>query len=309
MGRMGVKFVFFVIALCQFGFASIWFVTCAENFGMIVPHWSAAWRLWISLPLTMPMVWVHQLKLLAVPNFIAIVMCTVAALYLSFFAGSQLQNDGARPVPLINSSNADSLLWLGACAYLFEGINTVLPIYESARDKMMVPKLIVVITLFINIVYTLFGCLFYAALGDSTKDLATLNLPQGSFWGTLLPGSFALVGIFTTPVIFYVVWGMYEPYCPWSARGWLSKLQKNAVRSLVVLAVFAVTWLGGQQLQNLLALVGGLCCATLALIVPSVLHVLICKPGRLLLAQDVCIFIAGLFILVLSSAQAIASWK
>merc|ERR1712043_65754 len=55
-----------------------------------------------------------------------------------------------------------------------------------------------------------------------------------------------------------------------------------------------VTWLGGDQLQNFLALVGGFCCASLALIFPAMLNIAICKPRGFGLWLDGMIFLSGI---------------
>merc|ERR1711972_1045827 len=101
----------------------------------------------------------------------------------------------------------------------------------------------------------------------------------------------------------------YEPKFEWSSTLLVRKWQKNAGRSFFLFFSFVVTWLGGDQLQNFLALVGGVCCASLNLIIPAMLHILICKPGAFGHCLDGAIFICGVCILMLSTGQAIASWK
>merc|ERR1711874_766993 len=117
------------------------------------------------------------------------------------------------------------------------------------------------------------------------------------------------IGLATFPLQAFVVFQTYEPRVNWSEDYFRRKWQKNATRSFILTFTFAVTWLGGSQLQNFLALVGGVCCASLALIFPSMLHISICKPSGFWLCLDRFIFLCGVFILVLSTCQAIVSWK
>lgn len=299
----------FMIMLCQFGFCCIWLVSNAENLSMVVPEWSVTQRLWIQLPILFPLVLVRKLKYLAVTNVIGIGFTAVMVVYFFYFMGDHYLNFGPQPVQIVNTANTDLLLWLGSCAYAYEGINIVLPTYESAKSKDAVPKLLVSITSFNTLVYVMFGCLTYLAFGTEVGSLATLNLPKGSFAGRVIPMISVLIGLVTFPLQAFVIYQTYEPKVLWSSTDFKRKWEKNVVRMLVLLFIVTVTWLGGDQLQNFLALVGGFCCASLALIFPSLLHIVICKPKGFGLCVDRMIFISGVCILILSTCQAIASWK
>lgn len=298
-----------MIMLCQFGFCCIWLVSNSQNLSMVIPTWTASERLWVQLPILLPLVLVRHLKLFAVTNLIGIGFTTIMVVFFFVFMSNELVTNGAQDVMMVNTQNSDLLLWLGACAYAYEGINMVLPMYESAKHKHMVPKLLVSITSFNTLVYIMFGCLTYLALGDKVESLATLNLPKGSFEGRAIPAVSVLIGLTSFPLQAFVVYQTYEPKFKWSDSYLKRKWQKNLVRILVLLFIFTVTWLGGDQLQNFLALVGGFCCASLALIFPSALNIAICKPTGFWLCMDRFIFVAGVIIMCLSVSQAFASWK
>merc|ERR1719323_914962 len=103
------------------------------------------------------------------------------------------------------------ILWVGSCGYIFEMITQVLPVYEAARDKDTMPKMLVAVTASILMLYIGFGYLFYSAFGEATADLATLNLPQGSSAGIVVPFLFALVGVVTMPLNNMVLFQSFEP--------------------------------------------------------------------------------------------------
>merc|ERR1711870_113955 len=124
--------------------------------------------------------------------------------------------------------------------------------------------------------------------------MATLNLPPGSFEGKMIPVISMLIGLASFPLQAFVIYQTYEPKFQWSSKHLVRKWSKNAMRSLVLLFIFTVTWLGGDQLQNFLALVGGFCCASLALIFPAMLNVVICKPQGFGLCFDWMIFACGI---------------
>merc|ERR1712032_1745758 len=124
------------------------------------------------------------------------------------------------------------------------------------------PKLLVIITSVTTLTYITFGCLTYKALGTEVASMVSLNLPKGTFAGKAIPMTSVIMGLASIPLQAFVVFQMYEPKFQWAGTPLLRKWQKNFVRSLVLLFTFVVTWLGGDQLQNFLALVGGVCCAS-----------------------------------------------
>merc|ERR1719223_2688472 len=124
---------------------------------------------------------IRKLSVFAYTNMIGIFFTWILVIFFFYFMGNKLAM--ADPLPesvYFDTTDNSWLLWLGACAYAYEGINIVLPTYESAKNKETVPKLLVSITSFNTLVYIAFGCITYLAFGNEVKNLATLNLPQGS---------------------------------------------------------------------------------------------------------------------------------
>jgi len=260
-------------------------------------------------PFLLPMVWIRHLRLLAFSNLVGIAFTAFMVVFFFFYMYAHIEQNGAQDVMIVNTRNSDLLLWLGTCAYAYEGINVVLPLYESSRDKAYMPKLLTWITAFNTIVYIAFGCLAYVAFGDEVGNLATLNLPKGSAEGRMIPLVSAIIGLASFPLQAFVIFQTYEPKISWSSNYLKRKWQKNATRSFLLVFTFLTVQLGGDKLQNFLALVGGFCCASLALIFPSALHIRICSSTGFDLVADVFTLIAGICILLLSTVQAIISWK
>lgn len=303
------KVIQYMIVLCQFGFCCIWLVSNAQNLSMIVPQWSNTHRLWIQLIPLFGLVWIRKLSVFAYTNAVGIGFTIFMVFFFFYFMSDHILEFGQQPVQIFNTRNQDWLLWLGTCAYAYEGINIVLPTYESATDKDAMPKLLVSITAFNTLVYLAFGSLTYIAFGTEVGSLATLNLPRGSLEGRAIPLVSVLIGLTSYPLQAFVIHQTYEVKVSWSNDNIVRKWQKNFTRSLLLLFTIGTTWIGGDQLQNFLALVGGFCCASLALIFPSILHILICKPRGIGLYTDAAITFAGIAILILSCSQAFASWK
>merc|ERR1712066_766456 len=126
---------------------------------MVAPGTSITFRLWIQFPILFALVWVRKLKYFAYTNFIGIAFTCVLVVFFFYFMSDHYLTFGLQPVQIVNTQNADLFLWLGTCAYAYEGINIVLPTYESAKDKEAMPKLLVRITAFNTVIYIVFGCL------------------------------------------------------------------------------------------------------------------------------------------------------
>eukprot|EP00927_Polykrikos_kofoidii_P034104 TRINITY_DN28935_c0_g1_i2.p1 TRINITY_DN28935_c0_g1~~TRINITY_DN28935_c0_g1_i2.p1 ORF type:complete len:505 (+),score=64.13 TRINITY_DN28935_c0_g1_i2:58-1515(+) len=276
-GEWGHKFLLTTIMAAQVGFCCIWTLVIGQNLAILFPDIGVEVLLWVSLPVTIPLVWVRHLRFYTVTNLIAIVI-------------------------------QDFLLWPGACAYGFEGVNGLLPIYEAAQDKNSVKRLFIFVTGSILLFYAFFGTVFYLAFGDATEDMVTKNIPDGSPWQYLLPAGMVFVGLFSNPLNYFVLFATFEKQINWSTKPCTRKVQKNICRAGWALLLTTITWAGGNQLQNFLGLVGGLCCSTLALIVPALLHMVICKPKAVWVVVDLIMLIVGVAILLSSTTESILTW-
>mmetsp|Transcript_8429 Transcript_8429/g.21611 ORF Transcript_8429/g.21611 Transcript_8429/m.21611 type:complete len:514 (-) Transcript_8429:131-1672(-) len=309
LGSRGQAYVTVCVMLLCFGFNCIWCVTCAENLSMVFPDWSDTVRLWVWAPLVAPLALVRRLKFFTITNLIGVSLCSATCVYLTFFAGQELLKNGTKPVILFNTKSLNTFLWIGTCGYIFELICAVLPIYEAAADKEAMPRLLVGVTAAIMTVYILFGVLFYCAFGDATAELATLNLQKNSVAGNIIPVMFSFVGVASMPLNLFSIYQSYEPLFVWSESYRVRKCKKNVVRIAFAMATYGITWLGGQQLQNFLALVGGLLGANLSLAIPSAMHLAICKPTGLARMWDLVCMVAAIVIMACSTYQALATWK
>eukprot|EP00927_Polykrikos_kofoidii_P026686 TRINITY_DN23737_c0_g1_i1.p1 TRINITY_DN23737_c0_g1~~TRINITY_DN23737_c0_g1_i1.p1 ORF type:complete len:603 (-),score=58.47 TRINITY_DN23737_c0_g1_i1:67-1839(-) len=306
-GQWGSELIRFLVVLSEIGFCSVWFVTGVDNLRMILPSWNDSTLLWVSLPVLLPLVWIRHLRLLACTNIFATLCQLIIVVYLICLAASELRAKGPKDVLLLNTSPT-IVKWLGSCAYAFEGVNCLLPIYEAAIDKENFNKLFVTICVIIVTIHASFAAIFFAAFGDETNDMATTNIPQGSIAALLAPGAMVIVGFCTNPINFLLLAQMYEPRRQWSDNPLARKLQKNFVRGMVLVGVLALTWLGGSSLQNVLGLVGGFCCSSLALVVPAMLDIIVCKPKACIIILDAVSITLGIFIMISSTVVTISTW-
>jgi len=309
LGPWGRAYINLGLMLLCAGFCSIWVVTCMENLAVTLPHWSSSRRLWASFPCILPLTWVRRLNVFTVTNMIGTVLCMATYAYLFYLALGKLCTDGVQEVTLVNTANTDALLWVGACGYIFELINAIVPTYEAAEDKVVMQRLLIGFTLVFLVLYISIGVVFYCAYGGDTASLATLNLPKHTVSSYIFPAVFVVVGVVTLPIPFFVMVQTYEPSIRWSEDYRTRKWQKNFARTLAALAIYSLTWLGGAQLQNFLGLVGGLLGSNLAIVVPCLLHLAICKPAGVARCCDRATCAVGVAMMACSTYQAVTAWK
>jgi len=305
LGPWGQPITRGLIALSQFGFSCVWILYTAQNLQMVLPWMTDRQRLWLPFPVLVPLVWVRRLDFFTVTNLVGIVVVLVTAVYLLAFSAQRLYHEGAQPVRTMNTGIT---MWMGSCAYVYQDANFVIPAFESAQDKEMVPAIITLTSFAATVLFVLFGLLFYMAFGDDVASLATLNLPLDSWAGSTFPSLFVISGVFTLPLDLLLIFQMYEPQIAWSKSSLIRKWQTNASRVAVLFLTMLITDFGGQSLQHWLGVIGGVCCATIALMLPAALNIAICKPNKLWLVIDVVTFAAGTFVMIVSTEQALASW-
>lgn len=309
LGRFGPNLIKATLVFACSGFNCIWIVTCQTNIRMLLPDWGATARLWVWFPLVVPLTWIRRLRVFTYTNLLGVAACLTTYVYLFYYAVTSIIANGTQPVYAVNTRNYDWLLWLGTCSYVFELAYLVLPIYDAAEDKESVPKIVVGITFVVLMMYIIFGCVFYMAFGDGTAVLALLNLPEGSLAGVVFPILFSIVGMVTQPINFFMLFQAYESQTAWPENKTVRKWAKNVLRAIIVAWLYLITWLGGEQLQNFLGLVGGLFGTTVALTLPTIIHTATCRPTGLSRAWDYLSLIFSISITITASGQAIASWK
>mmetsp|Transcript_72413 Transcript_72413/g.143576 ORF Transcript_72413/g.143576 Transcript_72413/m.143576 type:complete len:420 (-) Transcript_72413:48-1307(-) len=308
-GKTGQECVRWIIAGISFGFNCIWVAGIAANLGMLFPTWSGNARLFFFLPLVALLSLVRHLKYFTGANLLGLIISAVTYCYLLGYAGRLIAYNGAKPVMLFDTSDFNSLIWLGQCGYTFEMITCVVPIYEVAIHKDSVFTIILAVSGTLMVMYLMIGYATYLAFGDETQAIALLNLPQGSIAGYVLPGLYAVSGALTIPINNFVVCLSYEPLVSWPSETLKRKWLKNLGRFALVSSIFAVTWLGGAQLQNFLGLVGGVLGMLLALVVPCLLHLSICKPAGLSRIFDYVTVVIGVQIMATSLYLSLSTWK
>jgi len=315
LGTRGPAVITFMLVASQFGFVCAEQVYVAKNLLVCLQPfwpWLRQWHLLLLCQLVLvPMSWVRKLEFFAVTNLVGDAFILVCVLCLLAFGAGRAGSRGPAPGLEPWGDAGGIALFFGTCVYCYEGINVVLPIYESHGRKENFHRLFLAVLLSITGLFICFGLLWYGTFGQEVAAVATLNLPAGSAGLNVISPLYAVAALLTTPVIFFPIAQVLEPQLlpqsAWQnvrARRWT----KNALRAALMLLSSWVAAVGGQQFMNFLAIIGGFCCGPLAFVFPAALHLRICEARGAARLLDCLALGAGLGITVLSTATAVASW-
>ena len=122
----------------------------------------------------------------------------------------------------------------------------------------------------ITIVFTGLGALSYAAFGSKTKTVVILNMPQDNKFVNSVQFIYSLAILLSTPLQFFPAieitskvlfkkTGRGNPVVKW---------QKNIFRFLMVVCCAIIAWVGADDLDKFVALVGSFACIPLVYIYP-----------------------------------------
>lgn len=266
------------LVISQIGFASAYTVFTAENLqAFILAVSNCQTYIPIGLLILMQMVIFMPLSLyrnianiqhLAIVADIFIVLGLVYLYYYDILTIATV-NHGLADIELFNASNWT--LFIGTAIFTFEGIGLIIPIQEAMRDQTKLPLVLGLVMVIITVIFTTSGVLSYAAYGSKTKTVILLNMPQDNKFVNAVQFIYSLAILLSTPLQFHPAiditskqlfglrTGKNNPLVKWS---------KNAFRFFMVCFCALLAWLGANDLDKFVSLVGSFACIPLVYIYP-----------------------------------------
>jgi proton-coupled amino acid transporter len=160
----------------------------------------------------------------------------------------------------------------------------------------------------ITIIYIILGELTYFAYGTANKQLATQMLPQSSQVANLCIFGYVISMIFSYPITICPANVIFEGVTidPRTKTGsktefWLKNLQRTVV--CISAAVLGIQFL--DVLDKLIALIGAALCAPVAMIIPTLCHLILIAKTRREKMEDIVIIVISLVIMLFCLAQAL----
>jgi len=283
-GEMGFKLygntlrflINFSLVISQIGFSSAYIVFVSENLQAfilavskcktdIAVKWLILMQMIIFLPLSLYRN-IQNIQKIAVAADIFILL---GLLYLYYFDIFTLVSQHG--VADIKEFNANSwTLFIGTAIFTFEGIGLIIPIQESMREPSKFPAVLGVIMVIITVIFTSMGALSYAAYGSKTRTVVILNMPQDNRFVNAVQFIYSLAILLSTPLQFFPAieitslaifkrTGKNDPVVKW---------KKNFFRFCMVVVCAAIAWVGADDLDKFVALVGSFACIPLVYIYP-----------------------------------------
>lgn len=324
-GRLGRVAVDASLVLSQAGFCCVYVAFIARNLLQLTnvnDCWLPSSWLWLlvllQLPVFTPLVWVRKLAQFGYTNLAAdaLIACGLLGVLAYSFNGMASAAAGGASLKLTLFNSSDWPLFLGTAVYAFEGIGMVIPVYDSLtpRGQASFSATLSATLVGITAVYIIVGLVPYMYLDGfqhvTMQDSVTLDLPR-AWWAYLIIAGYCLALVFSYPLMLFPAVKILEATLGGSilAPGTGLTWRRNVVRCGIVCTTLLVSYLGLDQLSNMVALVGCFCCTPLAFIYPCVFHLrLLPDASRLSKAVDVAIIAFGIGVFVFSTYQSINTW-
>jgi len=212
----------------------------------------------------------------------------------------------------MSSEGVASLPFLfGVCMYCFEGFGLILPIEASMQDRSKFTSTLTAGVVSITLLFLTFALMGYAAYGNHTEDIITLNLPNGAA-AIVVKVSLCLGLLFTFPVMMVPVYEIVETsleVMPWFTNMIRPQAREQAFSTLRAAVVLLTTLLAASVpgFGLFISLVGSLVCALLAFVLPALIHFQMFKDemGWAAMLKDISIVLFGLTGAALGTMDAI----
>jgi proton-coupled amino acid transporter len=269
-------FINFSLVISQIGFASAYIVFVSENLQAFVLAVTACktfiavkWLILMQMIVFLPLSLYRNLQNIQKIAIVADVFILLGLLYLYYYDIFTLTtNPGISDIRLFNPN--DWTLFIGTAIFTFEGIGLIIPIQESMAQPKKFPSVLAFVLIIITVVFTSMGALSYAAFGSKTKTVVLLNMPQDSKFVNAVQFIYSLAILLSTPLQFFPAieitskaiftkTGKNNPYIKW---------KKNIFRFFMVVICAMIAWVGADDLDKFVALVGSFACVPLVYIYP-----------------------------------------
>lgn len=309
------------IVLSQIGFAAAYTVFTATNlqaFFANIFHWDYPLVVYILLQMVVyiPLSLTRSIAKLSGTVLIADFFILVGLLYLYYYCAYYVSVHGIASDSMVLFNSSNWTLFIGTAIFTYEGIGLLIPIQESMKQPEKFPRCLFGVMLGITVIFISCGCLCYSAFGADVKTVILLNFPQDSIFTGGVQFSYALAILLSTPLqLFPAIRILENAVFPSHASGkhnpkvkWL----KNYFRCFVVIASVAIAWIGANDLDKFVSLVGSLACIPLIYIYPPMLHYKAFRGtniSRRDLVLDQVVLWFGIAIMVYISLQTVLMWS
>lgn len=264
------------IVISQVGFVAAYIVFTSENLQAFIlavsdckTHIDIQWLILMQMAIFLPFSLLRDISKLGFTALIADAFIMIGLAYLYYYDIFTIVKQGGVS-DIVNFNPKDWTLFIGTAIFTFEGIGLIIPIQESMKDPRKFPPVLGLVMVIITAIFISMGALSYAAYGSKVETVVILNLPQDDKLVNGVQFLYSVAILLSTPLqIFPAIRitenelftrsGKYNPYIKW---------QKNVFRFLVVMLCAGIAWVGANDLDKFVAVVGSFACVPLVYIYP-----------------------------------------
>lgn len=264
------------LVISQVGFASAYIVFTSENLQAFILAVSDC-KTFIDIKLMILMQLIVFLPLSLYRNlnnisyivYIADLFIVLGLVYLYYYDIATLAvQRGMSDIEWFNRSGWT--LFIGTAIFTFEGIGLLLPIQDGMKKPQQLPGVLGGVMVIMTLIFVSMGALSYAAYGSKTQTVIILNMPQDNRFVNGVQFLYSLAILLSTPMqIFPAITilekGIFTKSGKYSKN---TKWKKNIFRFLCVIGCALIAWLGANDLDKFVALVGSFACIPLVYIYP-----------------------------------------
>lgn len=275
-GKTFRNLINFSLVISQIGFASAYIVFVSENIRAFIEAVSNCrasielkWVILIQMIIFLPISLYRNINNIQKMALVADLFILLGLIYLYYYdIHTIVVRKGVADI--INFNPETWTLLIGTAIFTFEGVGLIIPIQSGMAEPQKFPKVLAIVTVIIFFIFTSAGMLSYAAYGSATKTVVLLNMPQDDKMVNGVQFLYSCAILLSIPLqIFPAIeitsqqlfskTGKYNPYIKW---------QKNCFRFFMVVLCAGVAWIGANDLDKFVSIVGSFACIPLVYIYP-----------------------------------------
>jgi proton-coupled amino acid transporter len=266
----------FSLVISQIGFSSAYIVFVGENLQAFIEAVSACktsidikWVILMQMVIFLPLSLYRNINHIQKMALAADLFILLGLVYIYFYDVKTIVHQGG--ISDIQDFNPkDWTLFIGTAIFTFEGIGLIIPIQGSMKDPGKFPKVLASVMIIVSVVMISIGALSYAAYGSHTKTVVLSNMRQDNKLVNGVQFIYSVAILLSTPLQIYPAieitsqqlfsrTGKYNPWIKW---------KKNVFRFFMVMLCAMIAWLGANDLDKFVSIVGSFACIPLVYIYP-----------------------------------------
>ena len=275
-GKWLKNLINFSLVISQIGFSSAYIVFVSENLKAFTLAVSKCrvdidikWMILLQMAIFLPLSLYRNITNLQKLALIADVFIVLGLVYLYYYDFLNIAQHGIADIAHFNKNSWT--LFIGTAIFTFEGIGLIIPIQEGMKKPEKFPRVLAIVMVIITVIFVSMGAFSYAAYGSQTKTVIILNLPQDNKMVNGVQFIYSLAILLSTPLQFFPAIEITSQAIfkrGSGKRDWTIKWKKNVFRFLMVVFCAMIAWVGANDLDKFVALVGSFACVPLVYIYP-----------------------------------------